>query len=170
MNPVRNQEVESNTAIAGSDEESDQHLIATESFNRSIIKSSGDCIKVLGLDGRLQYMSRGGRELLHIKDIKPYLGVAYESFWEGSDKAASRKAIDDALEGHQGRFQGYAPTAEGEPRWWDVVVTPILGEGGSAEQLLVVSRDITERIRAEKALAESEQLFRKAQAFAQIGH
>ncbi len=149
---------------------SERELKSSERFNKSIIQSSCDCIKVLDLEGRLQYMNESGRELLHITDIEPYLNQSYDEFWEGSDKAASRAAISTALQGEEGRFMGFAPTKDGAPKWWDVIVAPVFGEGKVVAQLLVVSRDITQRKIAEDALEDSERLLRQAQAYANIGY
>jgi PAS domain S-box-containing protein len=150
--------------------QSEQQLKSSARFNESIIQSSCDCIKVLDLDGRLQYMNESGQELLHIKDIGSYLHRSYDEFWQGSDKGASRAAIAAALKGREGRFTGFAPTEEGTPKWWDVIVTPIFGDDRKVAQLLVVSRDITQRKQAEDALEQREQLLRQAQAYAHIGY
>ena len=145
-------------------------LSRSEEFNRSIIESSSDCIKVLDIEGRLQFMSRGGQELLKIKDIKQYLNISYENFWKGSDYQAARKAIAEAQQGRVGRFSGYCPTADGTPTWWDVVISPINGPDGNVDRLLAVSRDITERKKAEdelrKLAAELERSNSDLQLFA----
>ena len=145
-------------------------LIRSEEFNRSIIESSSDCIKVLDIEGRLQFMSRGGQELLKIKDIKQYLNISYENFWKGSDYQAAREAIAKAQQGRVGRFSGYCPTADGTPTWWDVVISPINGPDGNVDRLLAVSRDITERKKAEdelrKLAAELERSNSDLQQFA----
>lgn len=145
-------------------------LSRSEEFNRSIIESSSDCIKVLDIEGRLQFMSRGGQELLKIKEIKEYLNISYENFWKGSDYQAARKAIAEAQQGRVGRFSGYCPTADGTPTWWDVVISPINGPDGNVDRLLAVSRDITERKKAEdelrKLAAELERSNSDLQQFA----
>ena len=147
-------------------------LSRSEEFNRSIIESSSDCIKVLDIEGRLQFMSRGGQELLKIKDIKQYLNISYENFWKGSDYQAAREAIAKAQQGGVGRFSGYCPTADGTPTWWDVVISPINGPDGNVDRLLAVSRDITERKKAEdelrKLAAELERSNSDLQQFAYI--
>ena len=43
-----------------------------------------------------------------------------------------------------GHFDAFCPTAKGTPKWWDVLVTPIIGSDGKVSNLLAVSRDITE--------------------------
>jgi PAS domain S-box-containing protein len=147
-------------------------LSRSEEFTISIIESSSDCIKVLDIEGRLQFMSRGGQELLKIKDIKQYLNISYENFWKGSDYQAAREAIAKAQQGGVGRFSGYCPTADGTPTWWDVVISPINGPDGNVDRLLAVSRDITERKKAEdelrKLAAELERSNSDLQQFAYI--
>jgi len=125
-----------------------------DAFLDSIILHSRDCIKILDLDGRLRFMSEGGRRLLHIRDLSKYLGMGYDSFWEGSDRQTTQEAIALAREGEVGRFLGYCPTEDGEPRWWDVVISPILGPDGRVERLLAVSRDVTEERIAQETIRE----------------
>jgi len=124
-------------------------LRQSQEFNRQILDSSDDCIKVLDLSGRLLYMSPGGRALLGINDITPFLNCSWGEFWQGADAQAALNAIDTAKAGGVGTFQGYRPTQTGEPKWWENKVTSIKGADGQVERFLCISRDITERKRAE---------------------
>ena len=64
--------------------------------------------------------------------------------------------MEAARKGGIGRFTGYfATTATKQPRWWDVVVSPIRNAEGKPERLLAVSRDITEHKRNEEALRKA---------------
>ena len=139
-------------------------------FNRSIIESIGDCVQVLDVEGRLRYMNRVGQGLMQIDDISPYLGIPYGEFCEGRESDDARAALAEAQRGRRGRFTGFAPTADGTPRWWDVVITPIFGSDQQVRQLLVISRDITEQKQAAETLAKSEHLLREAQNYAHIGN
>lgn len=142
----------------------------SEQLNLSIIQSIGDCVQVLDIDGQLLYMNEVGQRLLNIDDIRPYLGTPYVDFCKGRDTEDARKALADAQQGRKGRFFGFAPTADGTPKWWDVVITPIFDDTQAVERLLVISRDITEQKRALEALAEREHLLRQAQSYAHIGN
>lgn len=135
-------------------------LKASEKLNKSVIESSFDCIKVLDLNGNLQFMSRGGQKLLEIKNIKPYLNKSWIAFWKGKDNKAARKAVSEAKNGRIGKFKGYCPTPKGTPKWWDIVITPIRGSDGKIRNLLSISRDITEQKKAEEKIKESEEKFR----------
>ena len=145
-------------------------LRQSEEFNRSIIESSSDCINVVDPKGQLQYMNPGGQKLLGITEISSYLGLSYEEFWSDSDKASVREALATALAGKMGQFTGFSPTRDGEPKWWDVVVSPILNPDGRVVRLLVMSRDITARRQMEEALLRTNELLeeRVAQRTAQL--
>lgn len=127
-------------------------LRESEEFNRRIIASSADCIKVLDLAGNLMSMSEGGQRLLEIADISRYLHSCWIDFWQEQDRPMVANAIAAARSGGVGQFQAYCPTEKGAPKWWDVVITPIPGADGDVERLLAVSRDITDKKRIEDAL------------------
>ncbi len=126
----------------------DVALREIEAFNRSIIESSPDCIKVLDLDGNLLSM-HNGLALLGIEDIRPFLNKRWSLYWEGADRTASQAAVAAAAAGGAGRFVGFFRTLRGEPKWWDVSISPILDAAGAPVRLLAVSRDVTERKWAE---------------------
>jgi PAS domain S-box-containing protein len=132
-------------------------LQVSEELKRRIIESSGDCIKVLDLDANLLFMSSGGQHLLEIDNIQHYLNSCWIDFWRPEDRPKIRDAVAAAKAKEIGRFQAFCPSAKGAPRWWDVIITPICNADGQPEQLLSVSRGITERKQAERALRDSEE-------------
>ncbi len=151
-----------------------ERLRQSEEFNRRIIESSSDCIKVLDLEARLLSMSEGGQRLLEIQDLNRYLNSCWVSFWQPEDQPRVREAVEAALAGGAGRFQAFCPSEAGNPRWWDVIVTPIRGASGEVEQLLSVSRDISAQTQAEEKIrqlnAELEQRVRERTAQLEIAN
>lgn len=141
--------------------QAEEQLRESEEFNRSLMSSSSDCIKVLGLDGRLLYMNPPGLCSMEIDDFEPFCGRRWEELWPTEAGEELRRAMGRALAGESASFQAFCPTAKGTPRWWDVAVSPVRDTAaGQVVRLLVVSRDITESKQLELALRESEAHFR----------
>jgi PAS domain S-box-containing protein len=136
-------------------------LRESEVFNRTIIESSSDCIKVLALDGTLLYLSPGGERMLECT-AGDLVGRYWPDFWSGADHDAAHSAIAAAKRGSIGRMQGFCPTFAGTPKWWDVVLTPIYGIDGHVERLLCTSRDMTEQRATREALIERDERLRVA--------
>ena len=130
-----------------------------EAFLSSILKSSADCIKVLDLEGNLLSI-QSGQALLGIDDIPPLLNTSWLAFWEGEHHLAAQAAVALAAAGQSSRFVGFFRTFRGEPKWWDVAVSPIPDALGKPQYLLAVSRDITERKQTEDNLRDSEDRYR----------
>lgn len=120
-----------------------EKLRKSEAFTRQIIENSADCIKVLSNGGALLSMNKPGCIGFEIEDIAQYLGKDYRTFWGPEYKDIVSNAIENAINGNIGRFQGFCKTAKGTPKWWDVIISPITTDKGSVENLIAISRDIT---------------------------
>lgn len=129
--------------------EAEEKLRASEEYNRSIVRSTEDCLLVLNLEGRISYMGEPGQKLLQIDDFASIRDANWLEFWSGSDREAARRSLEDARAGRIGRFQGMCPTVKGVSRWWDSMISPINDAHGAPCRLLVVSRDITHQRRNE---------------------
>ncbi len=112
---------------------------------RSILESSSDCIKVLGLDGSLQFMNAGGQHVMEVDDFETLRGCNWPDFWPAEGSQQARDAVAAAGAGKTTHFEGAAPTAKGSPRYWEVVVSPIFDENRKPIRILSVSRDVTSR-------------------------
>jgi two-component system sensor kinase FixL len=139
-------------------------LRENEGFLLSVLEASADCIKVIERDGTLSFMNGRGQCAMGIDDFSVVAGKEWAALWPWEVQDQVRGAMSEALAGRPARFEGFCPTAQGLPRWWDVAVAPVPGLDGRPARLVSISRDITERKRAEAALGESEARLRKLQA------
>ncbi|MGV1914903.1 HWE histidine kinase domain-containing protein [uncultured Agrobacterium sp.] len=125
-------------------------------FVAAAFAASDDCIKVIAIDGSLQFMTEGGQRIMEVDDFSAIKGCYWPDFWQGIGNKDAIAAIDEARAGRAARFTGYANTAKGNERYWDVKVSPIFNEQGAVESILSISRDIT----ALKAFEDEQILLR----------
>jgi PAS domain S-box-containing protein len=135
----------------------EEQLRASEQFNRSLMDGTADCVKVLDMDGRLVHMNTPGLCALEIDDFGSVCGQEWKAIWPADSRGDIERSVARAVGGEVSSFQAYFPTAKGTPKWWEVTVSPVRdADGGQVVRLLAVSRDITERKRAEERYRESE--------------
>ncbi|HTL18684.1 MAG TPA: ATP-binding protein, partial [Patescibacteria group bacterium] len=149
--------LEVNTDITAR-KEAERALLQSEGFNRTILESSPDCIKVLDLDGRVVFVNPAGRKLLETGNAEMLAKSYWPGLWIGEAREQAEQAYRTALLGETAHFVGFRHTAKGTPKWWDVLLRPIHDANGIPEQILVVLRDITEHKQQQLAIAERVQL------------
>ena len=130
-------------------------LTGNDDLLRGVLSGCGDCIKILDLDGRLRFMSEGGKRVMEVDDFAPLKGCPWPDLWAGQGNLDAALAVETAKAGKIARFKGPANTAKGTPRHWDVQVSPIFGTDGKPAHLLSISRDITEEWRAKTELEDT---------------
>ena len=136
-------------------------LAGNEDVLRSVLSGCGDCIKILDLDGRLQFMSEGGKRIMEVEDFSKWKNCPWPDLWTGTANDDAKLAVEKAKAGGVAHFKGSANTAKGNPRHWDVQVSPIFGPDGLPSHVLSISRDITAewRVNADlKAAMERQEL------------
>jgi len=136
----------------------EEALRKAEEIHKRIVDSTNDCVKILDLEGRILHVNREGLKLLEQPDISALKNRPIDELFEGALRVAAQEAVAVTRGGGCGRFQAPIRVTSGITRWWDVVVTPIT-DGGVITQLLVVSRDITDRRRDEAFRAAQLQMF-----------
>ena len=129
-------------------------------LGKGVFEGSPDCVKVLDAEGRILAMNRNGICAMEIDDFKTIQGVAWATLWTEENRHAIHAAVSAAREGRNYSLNLACPTAKGSPRWWDVTVSPIVGENGEVARILSVSRDITEARFATEKVRVSEERFR----------
>jgi PAS domain S-box-containing protein len=124
----------------------------------SVLDQSVDCVKLVGLDGNVQYMNINGMCAMEVDDFHMIAGKPWADLWPEDARASILSSYDRAGAGETVRFRAFCPTAKGSPRWWDVTVSAVTDDEGKHAGYLTVSRDATEseegRLASEIATAE----------------
>lgn len=116
----------------------------------SFFDASEDCVKIVSLEGDLLEMNANGVCLLEIDDFEALRGRPWTSLWPEAEREAVRAAIVQANRGRGSKFIADCPTGAGTLKSWEVVVWPVLDKRGQPREIISISRDITERRRADE--------------------
>jgi diguanylate cyclase (GGDEF)-like protein/PAS domain S-box-containing protein len=130
--------------------DAEKALKESEGLNRSIVEASTDSIKLIDLDGTVAFVNRAGVEGLEAQHASFIIGKPWDELWPAKARKQARKALERAKQGGVSRFSCERETASKDRKWWDVVVSPVLGSDGRPVRLVSISRDITQQKRSDE--------------------
>ena len=148
-------------------------LRATEVFKARVFTDSADGMLVLTPEGAVLSMNRRATERFQHFTPEQMRQLRWADIWQAAHRADAAQALAGAKAGRSENFRAECCNVEGDPRWWDVLLSPLPDEAGKTGRLLAVLRDITETHAAdekfrtlfeqssktEMALRESEERF-----------
>jgi PAS domain S-box-containing protein len=138
------------------------HAAPSESYFSAVTRASQDVMRILTLDGRVEYMNARGLELLEIASFEPNRGRLWADLWPRESRRGLVRALSQARRGLPASFTAACPTARGKVRWWATTVSPVLDEHGVVVRLLATSRNITSERKREQRLSKALARARKA--------
>jgi PAS domain S-box-containing protein len=150
--------------------EAEARLRCAEQFAKNVVESSVDCVKILGLDGRLDSVSQPGLKAFAMRETRQARGQRWADFWNEEDRGRAEAAVADAKTGRVGTFQGDRPSQGGALKSWDVRITPVRDADGKVERLVAVSRDVTELRNAQHRAVQAEKVASAGRMAATIAH
>ena len=136
----------------------------SEGYFAAVAEASQDVMRILDLEGRVEYMNRRGQELLEIEAFDVNQGRPWQDLWPAETRAALVEAMEVARAGEAARFTAFCPTAKGKARWWLTVVSPVRDADGAVVRLLATSRDVTVEHRREASLRRALRRVRHSEA------
>ena len=107
-----------------------------------LLEQSEDCIKLLSVDGHLEFMNCGGLTAMEIDRPEMVLGKLWWNLWPKESQRYVEARFREALEGKTVLFEASCPTAKGNPRRWSVNMKPMLARNGPVVSVLATSREI----------------------------
>jgi PAS domain S-box-containing protein len=135
--------------------------IAEQRFQLLVNAVTDYAIYMLEPTGHIATWNAGARRFKGY-EAGEVIGRHFSAFFTDEDKATDLPGRILRTAAEQGRFEseGWRVRKDGSHFWAQVVVDPILAEDGTLLGFAKITRDITERREAQRALHESEQRFR----------
>lgn len=141
-------------SIADIHEEYEKQLLLNQHIaqQNKMLDASLDCIKILTPDGSVIHMNRSGCLALGVPIDEKNFGMPWLSLLPAEVRTAGKEALHLAASGQNARFSGKSHVPGQALQYWDNILTPILDENGVTQNILCVSRDISQQMMAEVKL------------------
>jgi PAS domain S-box-containing protein len=109
----------------------------------TVLDQTHDCVKLLDLDGIIQYVNRQGALAMELSSPSELIGQSYLARWPEEVRPVLEDALAAARDGELGRFTASRPQPNGLPSWWDVTVSPVRASSGAITHFVTIARDMT---------------------------
>ena len=104
---------------------------------------SVDCVKLLTLDGKIQYMNRNGLRAMEVEDFSYIKDAVWANLFPEPTRQLLIASYPEVASGQTVEFRAFCPTAKGGLRWWDISISPVADVLGVIVGFLAISRDVT---------------------------
>lgn len=138
---------------------------------RTIVQNEPECVKVLDREGRLLEMNPAGLSMIQAT-LEQVLGKRAASLVAEEDRAAFDEMVAAVFRGETRHLVFDMIGLEGRRLTLETTSSPLWNTTGASPVVsaaLGVTRDVTERRRAEEAIRDSERDLREAQALGRMG-
>jgi PAS domain S-box-containing protein len=143
--------------------EAEEALRRNEHYFRSLVQNASDVVTVLEADGTIRYVSHAVEQVTGRRPEEQVGTNAFDSVHpEDRQRALGLFAEMLKLPGVHPPMEFRVPHEDGSWRYLEHVVNNLLDDA-SVNGVVVTSRDVTERKRAEEAIRESERRLRRAE-------
>jgi PAS domain S-box-containing protein len=140
----------------------------SEEMFRSLVESAQDPMFTSDADGRYLYVNPTGAVRLG-KTQAEVAGRFVDEFFPPENATQHRELVREALRTGKSCTSEVTINYNGQQLWVSVLVQPIRDPDGGYTRALAISRDITDRKRAEIALLENEERLRQVIRVSHIG-
>lgn len=142
---------------------SEEEARESRAFLRTVIDASPNLVFVQDQDGRYTMANQTIAKLFGTT-VEQMLGRTDEDLGMPAEEVERFRREDlEVIESGQSRVFSELPVTDpitGETRWYQKTKVPLYASSPDSVQVLGVATDITERVRAEKALHDSEERYR----------
>ncbi len=166
--PIRNDGAIIGTVLVFRDitgrRQAEEKLARSENRLRAIFETEPECVKLIDAEGTILEMNPAGITMLEADAPGQVIGHCAYPIAAPEGRAAFQSAIEDACRGRSGKLDFDIVSLKGKRRSLESHVVPLRDQGGNVIAALAISRDVTERKKAEEELRHSREQLRSLAA------
>ncbi len=145
----------------------EEALKESESYLRTILDTEPECVKVLNSKGELLSMNPAGLAMIEADNEQQVLGHRMTELVDEKYRAGFSSLSTEVFNGQSGTFEFEVTGLKGGHRWLETQAVPLKDTAGKTINLLGVTRDITERKKAEEEITNTTEQLRQLTAHLQ---
>ena len=135
-------------------------LAKSENHLRTIVQAEPECVKLVNSNGELEDMNSAGLAMIEADNLEQVKGKSLSDIISEPYRTAFENLRQNVFQGRSGMLEFEIIGLKGTHRWLETHAVPLKNVDGKIVSLLGVTRDITERKKAEDELKKSEQRYR----------
>ncbi|NTV48955.1 MAG: PAS domain S-box protein [Geobacteraceae bacterium] len=149
--------------------QTEEALASSERFLKTIVDSEPECIKMIDINGNLLMMNPAGLEMIDADSFEQVKGQCVCPLITEPYREAFMALTKQVFQGIPGILEFEAIGLKGRHIWLETHAVPFRNEHGEIVSLLGITRDITERKRAEDERINLEKQILHAQKLESLG-
>ena len=145
----------------------EQALKESENRLRTILHTEPECIKLLRINGELEDMNPAGLAMIEADDIDQVKGKSIFNIINKPYRKAFQNLTENVFKGKPGTLEFEITGFKGTRRWLSTNAVPMKDAEGKILSLLGVTRDVTDRKKAEEEIKKTTEELRQLTAHLQ---
>lgn len=145
----------------------EQALKESENHLRTILQTEPECIKLLTINGELEDMNPAGLAMLEADNIEQVKGKTILNIINKPYRKAFQNLTENVFKGKSGTLEFEITGLKGTARWLSTNAVPMKDAEGKILSLLAVTRDVTDRKKAEEEIKKTTEELRQLTAHLQ---
>ena len=138
----------------------EKELSESEIRLRAILEAEPECIKQIGPNNELIYMNPAGLAMIEAESIEIVKGNSILGIITQEHRKEFQKLTQSVFKGETGKLEFEIKGLKGTHRWLETHAVPLRDSEGKIISLIGITREITERKKAEETIKESERKYR----------
>ncbi|MBF0559885.1 MAG: PAS domain S-box protein [Nitrospirae bacterium] len=135
----------------------EEELRESKKFLQTIIDTEPECVKLLDANGALLHMNQAGLDMIQAESLEQVKGQCVCGLVAPEHRAAFEALTERVFCGESGTLEFETIGLKGRHIWLETHAVPLRNDKEEIIALLGITRDITERKKAQDALADEKE-------------